>query len=166
MATRSSVPAWAVPRTEEPGGLQLSPWSYESRTGLSDWSHVSPRFPSHPVGRGGHAEADQPWDRVKRPSVAGLLSSHLWDVCLCIFSVFSFILCMLCTCPGDSVSQWGTTALHANLWGKPEVSRIGKAPTPSFSQSFFPFMLLSLGPFCFGAQIPPFEFRLWSLHVA
>ena len=36
MATRSSVPAWAVPRTEEPGGLQLSPWSYESQTGLSD----------------------------------------------------------------------------------------------------------------------------------
>ena len=29
MATHSSLLAWEIPRTEEPGELQSSPWSYE-----------------------------------------------------------------------------------------------------------------------------------------
>ena len=35
MATHSSIPAWRIPWTEEPGGLQ-SMGSRKSRTGLSD----------------------------------------------------------------------------------------------------------------------------------
>jgi len=35
METHSSIPAWRIPRTEEPSGLQ-SAGSQKSRTGLSD----------------------------------------------------------------------------------------------------------------------------------
>ena len=35
METHSSIPAWRIPRTEEPSGLQSS-GSQKSRTGLSD----------------------------------------------------------------------------------------------------------------------------------
>ena len=34
MATHSSILAWRIPWTEEPGGL--SPWDHKSQTGLSD----------------------------------------------------------------------------------------------------------------------------------
>ena len=33
MATHSSIPAWEIPRMEEPGGY--SPWSRKTRTRLS-----------------------------------------------------------------------------------------------------------------------------------
>ena len=36
-ATRSSIPAWRIPWTEEPGGLQ----SMESKTVGHDWSDLS-----------------------------------------------------------------------------------------------------------------------------
>ena len=114
--------------------------------------------PVPPGGRGGHAEADQPSDRVKHPSVAELLNSDLWGVCLCIFYVFSFILCMPRTCLGDSVSYWGTTASHANLWGKPEVRRIGRA-SPLCLFSFYDSSLSPFSP----SSLPDL---LWSPNTS
>ena len=35
MATHSSIPAWKIPRTEEPGGLQ----SMESQSVRHNWAH-------------------------------------------------------------------------------------------------------------------------------
>ena len=40
MATHSSILAWRVPRTEEPGGLQ--PMGLQSQTRLSDWHYYYP----------------------------------------------------------------------------------------------------------------------------
>ena len=37
MATRSSTPAWRMPRTEEPGGLQST--RLQSQIQLSNWAH-------------------------------------------------------------------------------------------------------------------------------
>ena len=36
MATHSSILAWRIPQTEEPGGLQFMLWVAESWTQLSD----------------------------------------------------------------------------------------------------------------------------------
>ena len=39
MATHSSIPAWSIPWTEEPGGLQSV--GLQSQTRLSDWARCS-----------------------------------------------------------------------------------------------------------------------------
>ena len=57
MATPSSILAWRIPRTEEPGGLQSM--GSQSWTWLSDWKEIQPV----------HSKGDQSWVFIGRIDV-------------------------------------------------------------------------------------------------
>ena len=83
MATDSSVPAWRIPWTEEPGGLQ-SIVSQRVGHDWSNWAHLStrraPLGPSREVGLPGHRcvcspcllwpRASSMWSQLSTPSQA------------------------------------------------------------------------------------------------
>ena len=64
MATRSIILAWRIPRTEEPGGLQKSPWGHKEsieqlsvRTHTHTYTHTHTHTHTQPLNTGGQRKS-------------------------------------------------------------------------------------------------------------